>query len=130
MNDKYKFLSDTWFIKVAELNATAGDLHLPPNLAKLIINVSITGGTPINLHLKDGFLTKGHDSAAVSTISIDDDTLSKIITNNDVNTALEAFMAGKIRIDGGISQVMALQTTKPSQEQKDLYKRILEATEF
>ena len=130
MSDKHKFLSDAWFAKVAELNASAGELHLPPNLAKLIINVNITGDDAIHLHLKNGFLIKGHDTAATSTINIDSDTLGKIITNNDVDTALEAFMTGKIRIDGDMSQVMALQTAKPSQEQKDLYKQILQATDF
>lgn len=125
-----QFLTQAWFDEVATLNANAGELHLPPTLADLIINVSITGDSPVQLHLKDGKLGQHHTDNAVSTISIDAKTLGNIISQNSADVAIEAFMTGKIRIDGDMSAVMALQSAKPSAEQKALYKQIKQMTEF
>lgn len=126
-----QFLSQAWFDKLDELNSSSGELHLPPTLENLLINISIsTETTPHLLHLKAGKLHKNHISDAISTISIDQDTLQKLIVSNDTDTAIEAFMMGKIRIEGDMAQVMALQSAKPSPEQKALYKRIKEMTEF
>ena len=125
-----KFLSQAWFDKVSELNQSAGDLNLPPNLANILLNAKVTGDEGVELHLKDGKLHQGLVENAISTVTIDCDTLSQIIANNDVNQAIEAFMLGKIRIDGDMTQVMALQSAKPSQEQKELFKKILQITEF
>lgn len=127
-----KFLTQAWFDEVATLNEQAGDLNLPPNLADLVMNVSITGDEDIKLHLSSGKLHQHHADNATSTINIDDKTLGSIIHGGTDTTeiALEAFMTGKIRIDGDMSQVLALQTAKPSAEQKALYKAIKEMTEF
>lgn len=125
-----KFLSQAWFDQVNELNAQAGDLNLPPNLASVILNASVTGVQGANLHLKEGKIHQGNTPDAISSVVIDDATLSNIISTGDVNQAIEAFMMGKIRIDGDMTQVMALQSAKPSQEQKALFKQILAITEF
>ena len=82
------------------------------------------------MHLDAGKLGQYHTSHAISTINIDSDTLTQIILDKDANIALEAFMMGKIRIDGNMSAVMALQSAKPSPEQKALYQKILNMTEF
>ena len=127
-----KFLSSAWFDAVATLNEQAGDLNLPPNLANLIININITGDTETHLHLSLGKIFKHHHENATSTINIDDATLGNIIKGGTetAEIALEAFMTGKIRIDGDMSQVLNLQTAKPSPEQKALYKAIKNMTEF
>lgn len=125
-----KFLSQAWFDQVNELNAQGGDLNLPPNLASVILNASVTGEQGANLYLKEGKIHQGNTPDAISSVVIDDATLSNIISTGDVNQAIEAFMMGKIRIDGDMTQVMALQSAKPSQEQKALFKQILAITEF
>lgn len=125
-----QFLSQTWFDEVATLNTQAGRLNLPPTLDSLIINVTIEQSPPVTLHLKDGKIHQSHDNSAISAINIDKDTLSDIIKTGDVNLAIEAFMMGKIRIDGDMSAVMTLQSAKPSPEQKTLFKQILAMTTF
>lgn len=125
-----KFLSQAWFDEVATLNEQAGNLNLPPNLDAVLLNAKVTGADSTELHLKQGKIYQGLIDNAISTVSIDSDTLSQIINSGDVNIAIEAFMMGKIRIDGDMTQVMALQSAKPSQEQKALYKQIKAMTEF
>lgn len=125
-----KFLSQSWFDEVAKLNDAAGELNLPPTLANIVLNAIITGEQTAELHLKNGKIAQGKTSDAISTISIDEQTLASLITTGDINVAIEAFMLGKIRIDGDMTQVMALQTAKMSPEQKALYKQIKAMTEL
>ncbi|WP_294035702.1 SCP2 sterol-binding domain-containing protein [uncultured Moraxella sp.] len=125
-----KFLSQAWFDEVAKLNEQAGDLHLPPNLDSILMNAKILGDETIELHLKQGKIAQGLADGAASTVSIDAETLGQIIDSGDINIAIEAFMMGKIRVDGDMTQVMALQSAKPSQEQKALFKQIKAVTEF
>ena len=58
---------------------------------------------------------------------MDAETLRKVFLEFDMAAAMQAFMTGKIKVQGDI-QLMALQTAKPSQEQKDLFKKVLEHT--
>lgn len=125
-----KFLSQAWFDEVAALNAQAGDLNLAPNLDSVLLNAIITGDDAAELHLKNGKIAQGLVDNANSTVTVDRETLGQIISTGDVNIAIEAFMLGKIRVDGDMTQVMALQSAKPSQEQKALFKQILAITEF
>lgn len=124
-----QFLSQAWFDEVAALNAQSDELNLPPSLDSLVLNATVEQGTPTLLHLRGGKIHQGHTDDAVSTIIIDGDTLSNII-KGDTSLAIEAFMMGKIRVDGDMSAVMALQSAKPSPEQKALFKQILAITEF
>lgn len=124
------FLSDEWFNEVDRLIAEAGDLNLPPTLAnsKLNLNVTNTANGDVSASLQNGVLKKGTTDAS-TTINIDEQTLIAIALKGDMNEAMNAFMSGKIRIDGDMGQVMALQTAKPSVEQKELFKKIYAMTE-
>lgn len=124
------FLSDEWFNEVDRLTAEAGDLNLPPTLtnSKLNLNVTNTANGDVSASLQNGILKKGATDAS-TTINIDEQTLIAIALKGDMNEAMNAFMSGKIRIDGDMGQVMALQTAKPSVEQKELFKKIYAMTE-
>lgn len=124
------FLTDEWFNEVDRLTAEAGDLNLPPSLANTKINLNVTGTAngDVSAALENGVLKKG-ETEANTTINIDVETLKAIALKGDMNEAMNAFMSGKIRIDGDMGQVMALQTAKPSPEQKDLFKKIYAMTE-
>ncbi|NNG76539.1 SCP2 sterol-binding domain-containing protein [Acinetobacter terrae] len=123
------FLTDDWFSNVENLTAQAGDLNLPPALATLAINLVVTdsqGNT--ELSLDGGAIKKGLSPNAKTTLNMDGETLRKVFLEFDMAAAMQAFMTGKIKVQGDMSQLMALQTAKPSQEQKDLFKKVLEQT--
>ena len=123
------FLTDDWFANVDKLTAEAGDLNLPPSLAGLAINLVVTdanGNT--ELSLDGGKIQKGTSANAKTTLNMDAETLRKVFLEFDMAAAMQAFMTGKIKVQGDMSQLMALQTAKPSQEQKDLFKKVLEQT--
>lgn len=123
------FLTDDWFANVETLTSQAGDLNLPPALANLALNLVVTGaeGTT-ELALDSGKIVKGSSANAKTTLNLDADTLRKVFLEFDMAAAMQAFMTGKIKVQGDMSQLMALQTAKPSQEQKDLFKKVLEQT--
>lgn len=126
-----QFLSEAWFLQVHALNEQAGNLALPPALLQLIINIHIQDSQhPVFLHLKDGKIWQNEHKNAQSTIITDRETAYQLITDKDSSAALEAFMTGKIRIEGDMSALLSLQSTKPTLEQKQLFKAILAQTEF
>ena len=121
------FLTDDWFTTVEQLTAAAGDLNLPPALANLAINLVVTDASGnIELSLDGGKIVKGTSPNAKTTLNMDAETLRKVFLEFDMAAAMQAFMTGKIKVQGDMSQLMALQTAKPSQEQKSLFKSILE----
>jgi len=123
------FLTDDWFTTVEKLTAEAGDLNLPPALANLAINLVVTDASGnIELSLDGGKIVKGLASSAKTTLNMDAETLRKVFLEFDMAAAMQAFMTGKIKVQGDMSQLMALQTAKPSQEQKTLFKNVLEHT--
>lgn len=123
------FLTDDWFTTVEKLTAEAGDLNLPPALANLAINLVVSGADgDTELSLDGGKIVKGLSTNAKTTLNMDAETLRKVFLEFDMAAAMQAFMTGKIKVQGDMSQLMALQTAKPSQEQKDLFKRVLEQT--
>lgn len=123
------FLTDDWFATVADLTAQAGDLNLPPSLQALAINLIVTDATgQTELALASGKLQKGLAEQAKTTLTMDAQTLRKVFLEYDMSAAMQAFMTGKIKVQGDMSQLMSLQMAKPSAEQKALFKNILAAT--
>lgn len=123
------FLSDDWFSTVDTLTEQAGNLDLPPALANLAINLVVTDTTGnTEASLEGGAIKKGLSPNAKTTLNMDAETLRKVFLEFDMGAAMQAFMTGKIKVQGDMSQLMALQTAKPSQAQKDLFKKVLENT--
>jgi putative sterol carrier protein len=123
------FLTDKWFEEVEKMGNEAGELNLPPALENMVINLKVTDGDEvIESHFANGLLHKGLNAEATTTLLLDRNTLQSIITDFDMNEIMGAFMSGKIRVEGDMSQLMALQTARPSDEQKALFKDIKSMT--
>ena len=123
------FLTDAWFEQAEQFGNEAGDLNLSPALANMIINLKVADdGQNIEANFAEGLLHKGSNDKATTTLLLDRSMLQSIITNFDMNEVMGAFMGGKIRVEGDMSQLMALQTARPSTEQKELFKRIKAGT--
>ena len=125
------FLTNDWFETVEKMTQAAGDLNLPPTLANLTLNMNVSGGADGNVEmaLDGGKIVTGLSPNAKATLQLDADTLRKVFLEFDMAAAMQAFMSGKIKVQGDMTQLMALQTARPSQEQKDLFKSVLAVTE-
>ena len=123
------FLTDEWFEQVEQMGQEAGELNLPPALANMIVNLKVSDSDKdIEANFADGLLHCGLSSDATTTLLLDRGILQSIITDFDTNEIMGAFMGGKIRVEGDMSQLMAVQTARPSTEQKELYKSIKSMT--
>ena len=123
------FLTDEWFAQVEQMGQEAGELNLPPALANMIVNLKVSDSDKdIEANFADGLLHRGLSSDATTTLLLDRAILQSIITDFDTNEIMGAFMGGKIRVEGDMSQLMAVQTARPSTEQKELYKNIKSMT--
>lgn len=126
-----KFLTEEWFDQVETLGQDAGDLNLPPALENMTINLKINdGGEEKQANLTKGLLSRGLNSNATTTLLLEKQTLLELLKDFDMNSAMSAFMSGKIRVEGDMSQLMTLQTAKPSSEQQALFQQIKSVTEF
>ena len=123
------FLTDEWFTQVEQMGQEAGELNLPPALANMIVNLKVSDSDKdIEANFADGLLHRGLSSDATTILLLDRAILQSIITDFDTNEIMGAFMGGKIRVEGDMSQLMAVQTARPSTEQKELYKNIKSMT--
>ncbi len=124
------FLSDEWFTKVDELIAGAGDLQIPEPMRTAEINITVTrsaGGTT-ELHLEGGLFKRGHNPAFTTRLTVGEDIARKIFVEGDAPAGVQAFLEGKITVEGDLAKVVAMQTVEPSQPQMRLTRQIAAIT--
>ena len=112
---KHPFLSDEWFATVEQLVQQHG--AEAPNQVTIVMNVTVTD-TPFGdermLHLGarngQGHWGVGHAEQADVTLTTDYDTAKRILLAVDDPTAgLQAFMEGKVKVQGDMAKLMAAQ---------------------
>lgn len=123
------FLSDAWFTRVDELIATAGDLNIPEPMRAARINVTVTSPSgDAQLHLEDGLFKRGHNPAFTTSLRVGDDIARKIFVDGDAAAGVQAFLEGKILVEGDLASVVAMQTVEPSEPQLRLTRQIAAIT--
>jgi hypothetical protein len=124
------FLSDAWFTKVDELIAAAGDLKIPEPMRAAAINIAVTrdAGGITELHLVDGLFKRGHNPAFSTKLTVGEDIARKIFVDGDAPAGVQAFLEGKIVVDGDLAMVVGMQTTEPSEPQLRLTRQIAAIT--
>jgi putative sterol carrier protein len=124
-----KYLSDEWFVKVEEL-AKEVNLEIPPALADMKINMTITSDSGnIDMAMNGGKIQKGHTADAKTKITVPYDLAKKMFVDEDRQAGMQAFMSGKMKIEGDMSKMMAMQGIQPTASQKLLQAKIKEITE-
>jgi putative sterol carrier protein len=106
--DKYPFLSDDWFAAAEKLIA-AHDNPVPPT--NLVMNLEVSDGErAIQFYMgaKDGaaLFGKGSADGADLTLSTDIDTAKSVFVSGDQQAGMQAFMSGKVRVQGDMTKLM------------------------
>ena len=126
----FKFLSDEWFDKVKELTEAAGDMGLPDAAKALIMNIKVTSGQgDCDMCIGGGTITKGLNNAAPITISVPFDIARKMFVDQDRSAGTQAYMSGKLKIDGDMSKLIASVSIQPTTAQQTLSSQIQDITE-
>lgn len=110
---KYAFLSDEWFAVVEQLV----EQHAPAApQANVMINLVITDtpfGNERHMHMGSNNGTAawgiGHADAADVTLTTDYATAKEVFISGDPQAGMQAFMGGKVKIQGDMSKLIAAQ---------------------
>jgi putative sterol carrier protein len=128
----YKFLSEEWVEAARKIREEAAAPTMAPQPVKM--NLTITevpfGDGSVDAHMDTTSgelrLDMGHVDAADVTATMDYDTAKAMMVDANPQAAMQAFMAGKIKLQGDMTKAMALQSGPPDPE---LTKKIQEITE-
>ena len=113
---QYQFLSDEWVAEArrirAEFKGKAPEIPVSVRMNQIINDVPFGDGT-IEAHVDTSSgeleMETGHLESPDLTITIGYDTAKAILIDGDAQAAMQAFLGGKIKVDGDITKLLALQ---------------------
>jgi len=130
----YPFLSDEWLAEVRRI-VDAQDMEVPSG-TNLTMNLLVTE-TPfaedrrLNIAMQGGNAdwSAGHVEGADLTLTTDYVTARAVLMSGDAQAALQAFMEGKVKIQGDLTKLMAAQASGAAPGGIALAGQIAEITE-
>jgi hypothetical protein len=113
---KYPFLSDEWVAEAqriyAEVEASGGlaGASFSPVRVNLVISDAPFSDRPIDAHVDTSSggvaISTGHLPGPDVTVSMGYGTARALFVAGDVQTVMQAFLGGRIRIDGDLSKLL------------------------
>jgi hypothetical protein len=116
----YQFLSTEWVAAARDIRDKY-KAQTPPITVVVKINMVITQA-PFDDSTVKGFIDTSSGDMALelgeltdpeATVTTDYETASKLFVDQDPSAVMQAFMSGKIKIDGDMMKVMGMQTAIP-----------------
>ena len=135
MADKHPFLSDEWMdaakaIREEYAGKTAAPAH-SVKMNQIATDVPFGDGT-INAHMDTSSgeldMDTGHIDGAEVTITIDYPTAKAIFVDGNPQAGMQAFMAGKIKVQGDMTKLMAMGQAAPDPTAAEVAAKIKEIT--
>jgi hypothetical protein len=116
----YPFLSDEWLEEARKIRA---EYHgkTPPIAHVVRMNLVVTsvpfGDGDIDAHMDTSsgeiHLDMGHVENQDLKVTVDYDTAKAILIEGNPQAGMQAFMAGKVKVEGDMAKLMALQAAPP-----------------
>jgi len=132
----YPFLSDEWIAEAHAIRAEYQDkAPLVPHVLRmnLVVTEIPFGDGQLDAHVDTSSgemeLDKGHLDDADLKITVDYATAKAILVEGNPQAGMQAFMAGKIRVEGDMAKLMALQTAPSEGSGQELAARLQAITE-
>ncbi len=128
------FLSDEWTARAEALREefagrTSGELAVRMNV--VVTAVPFGEGTK-NGHVDTSsgelILGEGHLENPDVTLTLDYETAKAVLVDQDQQVAMQAFMAGRIRVEGDMSKLLALQSAPADPVHAEIGARLREMT--
>ena len=131
----HKFLSDEWIDEAKKVREEFAGKGTPPahavRMNQIITEVPFGDGT-INAHMdtSGGELEMeiGHLENPDLTVTLDYETAKAIFVEGNPQAGMQAFMAGKIKVQGDMTKLMAMQSGTPDPTAQEVAARIKEIT--
>ena len=136
MPTKHPFLSDEWIDAAKAIrDEYDGQGAGVPHVMKmnLVITEVPFGDGTVNAHMDttegEMKMDKGHLEGEDLTVTVDYATAKAIFVEGNPQAGMQAFMAGKVKVQGDMTKMMAMQTAAPDPAQQEIAQRIAEITE-
>jgi putative sterol carrier protein len=131
-----KFLSDEWFTDAKKIREEYAGKGTPPahavRMNQVVTDVPFGDGT-VNVHMdtSGGELEfdQGHLDNPDLTVTVDYETAKAIIVDGNPQAGMQAFMAGKIKVQGDMTKLMAMQSGTPDPTAQEVAEKIKAITE-
>jgi putative sterol carrier protein len=132
----YEFLTEEWMTEAKRLRDEAGSPASPP--AHVIRMNQVITGAPFQdedihafMDTSDGELKMelGELENPDLTVTVDYDTAKAIFVEQNPQAGMQAFMAGKIKVQGDMTKLMAMSQGTPDPVQAEIAAKIQEITE-
>ena len=132
----YKFLSDEWVAEAKKIREEFAGQGNPPahavRMNQVITDVPFGDGT-INAHVDTSGgevdMELGHLDNPDLTVTLDYATAKAILVDGNPQAGMQAFMAGKIKVQGDMTKLMAMQSGPVDPTAQEVAARIKEITE-
>ena len=132
----YKFLSDEWVAEAKKVREEFAGKGSPPahavRMNQIITDVPFGDGT-VNAHIDTSGgemeMELGHLDNADLTVTLDYDTAKAILIDQNPQAGMQAFMAGKIKVQGDMTKLMAMQSGPVDPVAAEVAAKIKEITE-
>jgi hypothetical protein len=123
------FLSDAWLDEAQKLGAEAPAPTGPA--ADLVLNIVVpdTPDGERQLNMKGGKFEKGLVDEAPTKVTIPFDVAKAMFIDGNPQAAMQAFMAGQIKVEGDMTKLMAMQSAGgPTPEQAAFQQKLKDIT--
>ena len=132
----HKFLSDEWMDEAKKVREEFAGKGNPPahavRMNQIITDVPFGDGT-INAHMDTSGgemeMDTGHLDNPDLTVTLDYETAKAILVDQNPQAGMQAFMAGKIKVQGDMTKLMAMQSGPVDPTAQEVAARIKEITE-
>jgi hypothetical protein len=132
----YQFLSDEWLVEArsirAEFDGRGATIDQSIRMNLVIGAVPFGEGTVlahVDTSTGELVLDTGHIDPIDLTVSLEYEVAKAILVEGNPQAGIQAFMSGKIRVEGDIAKLMALQSATPDPAAAEIAARILAITE-
>lgn len=136
MPDTYQFLTPEWMEAARKIRDEMPAPENPPahiiRMNQVITDAPFNDGAEIHVHLdtSDGEIKmdEGHIDNPDLTVTVDWETAKAIFVDQNAQAGMQAFMAGKVKVTGDMTKLMAMQQGAPDPAAQAVAERIKEIT--
>ena len=133
---QYPFLSDEWVSEARKIREEfEGRAATVPHQMRmnLVITEVPFGDGALDAHMdtSDGSvrLETGHIDPVDLKVTVDYATAKAILVENNAQAGMQAFMQGKVRVEGDMAKLMSMGGTPPDDTSQEVARRLREITE-
>jgi putative sterol carrier protein len=135
MADKYPFLSEEWMQAARDIRKEyEGKGNPVPHQIRMNLCITDVPGQdgPVEAHMDTSsgelVLEEGHLDSPDLTVTVDGETAKSIFIEGNQQAGMQAFMAGKVKVQGDMTKLMMMQAAPPDPTAVEVQQRLAAIT--